>query len=423
MTIARTSAMYVAGILLAPLVAIAWLFACLLRPSLTAGFSQRIGGVPKVPKGAVWFHGASAGEARALVSLLRQCQALGMRGFATAVTPSGRDVLLRETGDVAVSFAPLDHPLCVHRALRRTRPSALVSIETELWPSLILTAHNFGVPVLIASGRISDRSFARYRRFRWLLGPMMKRIDGVAARSDVDAKRFISLGVPDSRVCVLGDLKLDPGAFPSHLATDLVRATASVPIFVAGSTHAGEEQAALDALSACERRGCELALVVAPRHLERVEQVEQTLRASGRRVERRSALAGRVLGNGDVLLLDSTGELAALYAAASMAFVGGTLASVGGHNVLEPLFEGCPVAFGPQTESVRESAVLALESGAAIEVANPAGLCDAIASFASDPKEWRIRGETAKHFLEARRGSAARTAGWIRERVAREDSR
>jgi 3-deoxy-D-manno-octulosonic-acid transferase len=190
-----------------------------------------------------------------------------------------------------------------------------------------------------------------------------------------------------------------------------------VSIFVAGSTHPGEERAALDALSACERRGCEVALVIAPRHLERLPEIERELVASGRRVERRSQLGSRVLANGDVLILDTTGELAALYAAASMAFVGGTLANVGGHNLLEPLIEGCPVAYGPRLDAVRESAVIARESGAGIEVADAAGLCDAIANFAADAKQWRARGENAKKFLATRRGSAARIASWIEAHV------
>jgi 3-deoxy-D-manno-octulosonic-acid transferase len=413
----RTSIVIFVSLLLAPLVAIAWCAACLRRPSLGLGLGERLGRLPSVSPGGVWFHGASAGEAKALVSLLRECEARGMHGFATTVTPSGREVLRREAVANTIAYAPFDIPLCVARVLSRARPRAFVSVETELWPSLILTAKSSGVPVLIASGRISDRSFVRYQRFRWLVAPVMRRVDGVAARSPEDANRFKALGVPSERVIVAGDLKMDSGSVASHLATDLVRATSAVSIFVAGSTHPGEERAALDALSACERRGCEVALVIAPRHLERLPEIERELAASGRRVERRSQLGSRVLANGDVLILDTTGELAALYAAASMAFVGGTLANVGGHNLLEPLIEGCPVAYGPRIETVRESAAIARESGAGIEVADAAGLCDAIANFAADAKQWRARGESAKQFLATRRGSAARIASWIEEHV------
>lgn len=387
----------------------------LIRPGLRAGLSQRLGGLPLQQPGRVWVHGASMGEAQAGAALLSALADLGVRGFGSAATRAGHETWKRVAPGIPSSLAPLDHPFCVARALARVQPSALVLIETELWPSLILVAKSRGIPVWIASGRLSDLSFARYRRFRWFMEPIMARLDGVAARSQIDADRFSFLGVAVERICVLGDLKLDPALARAHLATDLVRATSLVPILVAGSTHPSEERAMLDVLEACEQRGHEIALVIAPRHLERLGEVERTIRTSGRRLHLRSQLSGARLANGEVLLLDSIGELAALYAAGSLAFVGGTLADVGGHNLLEPLFEGCPVLFGPHVQNVRESALLAQESGAGFSVSSAVALADAVVALIADPKDCRERGAVAKRFLESHRGSAVRVAEWLRD--------
>ena len=411
----RTSALALLGLLLAPVYSIGWGVACLVRPSLRYGLGERLGDVTVREPGSVWVHGASMGEARVVVSILGQFTKLGLRGYASTMTENGRNVLERETQAVPFSYLPVDHPWCVGRALDRVRPAALVIVETELWPFLILAASAREIPVLIASGRISQRSYARYSRVRLLVAAILRRVDGVSARTPLDAGRFIALGVPEEKVVVLGDVKLDPGASVAHLATDLVRATASVPVFVAGSTHPGEEEAALSALAACESQGCELALVIAPRHLERIDEVEKLVVAKGRRVRRRSALDGGTLANGDVLLLDSRGELAALYAAASMAFVGGTIARVGGHNLLEPLFEGCPVVFGPDLCNVRENAQLAIESGAGVKVQDARGLAGAITTLALDLKDARSRGDAAKQFLNLHRGTSELTARWIEE--------
>lgn len=412
--------------LLLPFVALSLGFAIAVRPARRRGLVERLGGLPPQSISSIWVHGASMGEARAAVSLLDQIAEKGYRGFATSGTASGLDVLRRRAPSHPSAFSPLDFPWFVARALSRVKPMALVLIETELWPVLLLSARGRGIPVFIGSGRISDASLVGYQRFRWISSFVLRGVDGVAARSDVDAERFIALGVPADRVSVLGDLKLDPAVTRAHLATDLVRATSLVPIFVAGSTHPGEEQAALDALAASERDSAGAvgaALVIAPRHLNRCDEVVRTIAATGRRLIVRSELAGAQLTAGDVLLLDTVGELAALYAAASVAFVGGTLAPVGGHNVLEPLFEGCPVVFGPNTENALDSARLAIECGAGTQVASAAGLVEVVSQLLADPKECRARGSQAKRALETHRGSAGRLADWLdRQLLARDRS-
>ncbi len=404
-------------LLLAPFFGLVLGLVMLLRPDLRRSMSERLCGPPAQNPGRVWVHAASMGEARAGACLLLALERLGLPGFGSCVTAAGREVLSDLVPDIPAAYAPIDHPFCVAQALARVRPSALVLIETELWPSLIMGAKRRGIPVWVVSGRLSERSFSRYRRWRWLVAPVLRCLDGVAARSRADADRFATLGVPAQKICVLGDLKLDPAIARAHLATDLVRATSSVPIFVAGSTHPLEERAALDALSACERQGCELALVIAPRHTRRLAEVKRAIRASGRRLHLRSQLADRRLAGGDVLLLDSTGELPALYAAAQVAFVGGTLAAVGGHNLLEPLFEGCPVVFGPNIENVRDHAALALESGAGVGVDDARAMAAAVVELMANPKDCRARGEAARRFLEDQRGCASRLARLLADRL------
>jgi len=399
------------GFLIAPLVALS----IALRPALRAGWRERLGGGVQPTPGRVWVHGASLGEAQMVTSLVARLEEAGLPCFASAVTATGRAALSERLGDTPHAYAPIDHPWCVQRCLERVAPRALVLVETELWPFLILAARARGVPVYVVSGRISERSFPRYRTFRRWVAPLLSRFAGVAARSREDAARFVELGVPEARVAVLGDLKLDPSAAEPGVAAELVRALEGQPVWVAGSTHAGEEAAVLEALAVCERRGASAVLVLAPRHLERVDSVVAEAERRGRRVMRRTRLAGARPSPGDVLVLDTSGELAALYATASIAFVGGTLVPVGGHNLLEPLFQGAPVAMGPHTDRVREAATLAVECGAGIEVADAEELGEVLFRLLFDSKDARARGEAGRRAVASRAGSLARSVRWLRE--------
>lgn len=391
-----------------------------LRPGLREGLGERLGRHPGAgAPGAVWVHGASVGE---IAAALRLVDALGARGetvVASTTTVTGRARVRAARPELLAGLAPLDHPWVVAAALRRVRPSALVLVETELWPAWIAAAADRGVPVLVASGRLSDRSFPRYRRVRRLLAPTLRRLAAVGARSAEDAERFRALGVPATRVRVTGDLKLEPDAQAPALAPTLARAFDDVPVLVAGSTHPGEEEAALAALGAAEAEGFALALVVAPRRPERFEAVAAHLQASGRRVQRRSgpeALAP--LRPGEVLLLDSVGELDAVWSRAAVAFVGGTLAPVGGHNLLEPLRHGRPVLFGPHTANVRDAAALLRETGAGRGVADADALARAVVATLRDAGAAE-RAARGRHALEAHRGTTARTLALLDEvRVA-----
>jgi 3-deoxy-D-manno-octulosonic-acid transferase len=368
----------------------------------------------------VWVHGASVGESLAALPLHDALRARGFATLASTTTVTGRAVLRQRRGELPVALAPLDHPWCTARALDRARPRALVLVETELWPSLTAAAARRGVPVVAVSARLSDRSFPRYRRLAFALRPTLRRLAAVGARSREDAERFVALGVPAARVEVTGDLKLEPPREPPPLAADLAAFLGERPLFVAGSTHAGEEAAGLAALAALAAAAPDAALVLAPRHPDRFDAVERVVHDAGRRVHRRSRLAvGARLGAGEVLLLDTLGELAAVYGCARVAFVGGSLAPVGGHNVLEPVAAGAPVLFGPHTENARAGVELVLAADAGRRVADAGELArDLVAAWGSREAA-RARAERGRAELARHRGASQRSADLV-VRVLRE---
>lgn len=390
-----------------PALAMAWA----LRPAWRGGLSERLGAFRT--HGAahpVWIHGASVGETIAAGRLVRAFVSRGDAVVTSTTTPTGRAVARALRPEIASGLAPLDHPWLVSRALDAVGPSMLVMVETELWPSWIRAAAERDIPVAIVSARLSDRSFPRYRKWKRLLRGTLGRICAVGARSQEDADRFVALGFPAARVEVTGDLKLEPAETEESIPRELAQVLGDHALWVAGSTHEGEEEAALAALAAAEGARHPMVGVVAPRRPERWDEVFRALTGSGRRVVRRSALPSgdKPLEPGDVLLLDSLGELAALWTRATVAFVGGSLAQVGGHNLLEPVQAGRPVLFGPHTENVREAAATVLEAGAGIRVANSQELSAATLAALDDPDAWSARGRAGCAALEDHRGATAR---------------
>ncbi len=390
-----------------------------LRRSLRIGARERLGLHPRRAPGAVWIHAASVGEILAAARLVDELRAGGHTVVTSSVTPSGREVMRRLRPEVGCHIAPLDHPWCVAAALARTRPAALVLVETELWPCWIAAAHRGGVPVALVSGRISDRSYARYRRLSWLLRPTLGRLAAIGARGPADAERFRALGARPERVSVTGDLKLEVDPEPAPVPPELDFVLAGAPLLVAGSTHAGEEEAVLAALAEAERAGLAAALVVAPRHRDRAAEVARLVRRSGRRLRRRSSPGERPLRAGEVLLLDTLGELPALWRRADVAFVGGTLVGVGGHNILEPVSAARPVIFGPHTANVRHAVELVVAAGAGLPVDDAAGLGAALCALLRDPAGARERGRRGQEALRVHRGSAARAAALVESVLAR----
>jgi len=418
-----------AALVLAPLA----LLCLAVRRGWREGIGERLGNWPGPAAGVIWIHGASVGEAVAATRLADALLAQGVRVFLSTNTLTGRAVLRNSRPELQSALAPLDHPWCVERVLATTKPAGLVLVETEIWPSRIAAAARHGIPVVIVSGRISDRSFPRYCRIRKLLRPTLGKIEAVGARSELDAERFLALGVARERIEVTGDLKLEPSAELPRLAEELAQlfdglAQRNLALFVGGSTHAGEEDILLDVLRQIEQCDMRAVLVLAPRHPERFDEVEQALRTAGRDPIRRTQLAVDVgakgeaierLAQGGVLLLDSVGELPGVYARAAIAFVGGSLVPRGGHNVLEPVFVGTPVLFGPHVASAREAANLVCSIGAGKEVADAQALAEEVLAALADPSGTKQRGGSGRQQLEAHRGSAVRSAQLVQRVLAK----
>ncbi len=282
-------------------------------------------------------------------------------------------------------------------------------VETELWPCWIAAASRRHVPVVVVSGRISERSLPRYRKLAPLLRGSFERLRAVGARSEVDAERFAELGVAADRIRVTGDLKLEAPSGGLELEPGLARVLAGAPFWVAASTRPGEEEAVLDAHAAAQRAGLASAMVLAPRHLERREEVERLLAAREFRWRRRSEATDAPLEAGEVLLLDTLGEAPAVIALARFAFVGGTLAPLGGHNVLEPAYAGRAVLFGPHVEAVRDAAALLLACGGGRAVADALALEGAVTEWLRDPARAGACGAAARRELDRHRGATARS--------------
>jgi 3-deoxy-D-manno-octulosonic-acid transferase len=385
------------------------------RPRARVGLGERLGAPfppGAVEPGALWVHAASVGEVLAASRLLDRLGRSGRALCATSQTPAGRQVLRRTRPEIPSALAPLDHPWCVASALDRVSPAALVMVENELWPFWLRAAAERGVPVISVSARLSERSLARWQRFGALTRSTIAHLSAVGARPEADAQRFVRLGVDVGRVRVTGDLKLEPLEIAAP-ADDLLALLGVGPLLVAASTHEGEEGAALEAFAHAEAVGSRGALVLAPRHAERFDAVASAVTAAGRRLQRRSTAGSGPLRPGEVMLLDSMGELSGIFHRACLAFVGGSLVPRGGHNLIEPLQAGCPAVLGPHADNVRHVLELLAPSGAVSRVTDAAALGDAFAAALADPEAARRRGEAGRRALEPARGASERSADLV----------
>lgn len=381
-------------------------------------WSERLGDLPGVRAGAVWIHAASVGEVGAASPLVQSLAARGVRVLLTVLTPTGRGVAERLAGEsVTVAFPPLDFGSPVRKALSRVAPSALVVVETELWPNLLLTAAAAGVPVCVVNGRLSERSVRRYRLPGFPLPELRASIALVACRSGTDMARYRSLGFPPERLEVVGDMKFDALAGPPPAEErDRLRHILGGPgtrVVVFGSVRPREERAVASAAAAVQREPGVRA-VVAPRHLSRVRPVVEALSAAGVSVDAWSSLAGaRPAG---AVVLDTIGELGRLYSVADVAFVGGTLAPYGGHNPLEPAANGVPVLLGPHTKSCEEAARLLVSAGAAATVADGAELRDVLLALLGDRPRREAMGRSAVEAVDSQRGATGRVVRLLESR-------
>ncbi|MEE3331814.1 MAG: glycosyltransferase N-terminal domain-containing protein, partial [Myxococcota bacterium] len=316
---------------------------------------------------------------------------------------------------VGRGIAPFDHPWCSGAALRRVAPRAVVLVETELWPNGIRAATDRGICVGVVSASISPRSFERYSRFASFIRPTFERLSFVGAQTGRDAERFVVLGTPAKNVEVTGDLKRDMSAAGELVTppTSVVSCIAGRRVFMAGSTHEGEEAAVLEAYAALRSQRPDSVCVIAPRRIGRAGEVAALARGVGLQARLRSAGDSMPLREGEILILDTLGELASCYATASVAFVGGSLVPAGGHNLYEPLRAGALVFHGPQVSSAaRELA----ELGLVHEVASGAELGEALCKVlgtADAPRDPRAEVERQLPALSEAVGAAARNCALV----------
>jgi 3-deoxy-D-manno-octulosonic-acid transferase len=409
------------------LLALGYLPLFLVRKVWGAGYPvalrERLGFVrvppPPMPRGRFWVHAVSVGEVVAAVPLV---QALSARWPAadvvvSTVTATGERVARTRLAEaVAMLTFPLDFRGAVRRTVRRVEPGCFIALETELWPNLLRALRQANVPAVLANGRISDRSYRRYRLVRRLFRRVLGDVALFCMQSQEDARRIINLGAPPERVLVTGNLKMeapsgDAGA--EQLWRRLLH-LGRAPVVVAGSTHRGEEATVLDAFLAMRPAADGLRLVLAPRHPERLDEVEGLALARGLAVVRRSRVSP---GNGaPVILLDTMGELASVYAVADVIFVGGSLVPIGGHNVVEPALHAKAVVFGPHMTNFREATALLLRAEAAIQVGDGTELAAALGRLLADAPARQALGRAAWSAVRAHQGACVRTVAAL-ERV------
>jgi len=406
--------------LAAPVISAVFLWRGLRDRGYWRNFGERFGfGAPAAPHG-VWIHAVSVGEVQAcapLVGVLRQ-RYPDLPLTVTAVTPTGAARARALFGGAAqVRYVPFDLPGAVRRFFARVQPRLAVIVETELWPNLYRECGRRRVPLVLASARLSARSVGRYRRLGALFRDTLSQAAVVAAQGTGDAERFQALGADPASTHVTGNLKFDFQLPPrtvergARLREQYAHARA---LWVAGSTHGGgEEQALLEAQRRVRALHPEALLVLAPRHPQRFAEVAALLHQAGASFVRRSQGAAAAAQTCEVLLLDSLGELLDFYAAADVAFVGGSLVPIGGHNLLEPAALGVPILTGPYNSNSEEIARLLIAGGAAEVVRDAATLGARVSALLANP-EARVRiGAQGRASVDSNRGALGKLLGLI----------
>ncbi len=386
------------------------------------GLRQRLGWLPQGPAAewgdgrTIWLHAVSMGEATAAVPLVQQLKARypDFRIVVSTVTETGRETVLRRlSGQAQHLYFPLDYPWAVRSVLDAVRPRLIIIVETELWPNFLREAAARGIPVILANGRLATDSFAGYLRLRFFFRHVLAAFTLCSMQTDRDVERIIQLGVAPERVVRTGNLKYDqaPQATPGRISKGDLGVAEGEELFVAGSTHPGEEEAALD----CYRRLLDVAprlvLVLAPRHIERADAVCAAARLRGFDVLRRTRLSPS--SGPRVIVLDTRGELASLYREATLVFVGGSLVDVGGHSPLEPAAWGKAVVFGPHMDHFAEAAEQFISQGAGIQVRDAGEMADAMTALLKDRAKLEARGKAAYQLVLENQGAVARTVALI----------
>ncbi len=387
----------------------AWPLCILLRnhPNFTGTLPQRLGRrLPDIPSGSkvLWIHAASVGEVKAVAGLVRAMKSRWPDLFMcmSCMTATGRHVAVETAGIDLVFPVPFDTPRAMTRHVLRIMPAALLIVETEIWPNMILAARRLSIPVFFVNARMSERAFERYRRFSSTLGAVLSGVT-VLAMASVDAERFRRIGAGD--VQVLGNLKLDNLATGDRSRADALHRELGIgdrPVFIAGSVREGEEQSVMDAIIRTAARVPGLYSIVAPRHPDRIAHIRDMARGLGVKWALRSSPEPAA----DLLIVDTMGELFTLYGISDAAFVGGSLLDMGGQNILEPVAWGVPTVHGPFMGNF----TWALEAvrGHTTVVKDARELADAVTGMLLDRDASRADGIKGRNALEASSGVTGR---------------
>ncbi len=393
-----------------------WIWRVLFLRRPLAPVTARWRGPEPLPPGqrSLWIHGVSVGEilaARSLVAALEKANPA--REIVLSVgTRAGFDVARSRYPDSRVVFAPFDFTWTLRRFFGALRPDALVLLELELWPNWLRLAAEARVPVLVASAKMSEASVPRYRRLAAWAPGMLEAIAAFGAQNEVYAARLRDVGIAPERVTVTGNLKVDnlPPS-PMKAAGEALRDALSLgdsPVFLAGSTHPGEEEIVLRAWKGLRERFPALRLIIAPRHVDRAGEIRALVEAEGFPVRLRSRVAGEDASE-TVLVVDTMGELMNFFAAADVVFLGGSLVPVGGHNLLEPAAQGRAVLFGPHVESMEDVAQALIDEKAGWRVAGSVDIIQAASDLFSDPGIRAHAASAAREVVNRRRGATRKT--------------
>ena len=396
--------------LLVPLVLLRLFWRSRRNPAYRQRIAERFGFIPVAFEKSIWVHAVSVGESLIAVSLIKK---LHLRYpqipvVVTTMTPTGAARIKAGLGDsVTHVYIPYDLQGAIARFLKRTKPLIAIIMETELWPNLYATCRKRRLPIVIANGRLSQQSLGGYQRISSLTREMLQAVTLLMAQAKADAERFISLGMDPKRLVVTGNIKFD-----LELPTDLLPRAQVLRmhlgqdrlIWIAASTHAGEEDTILKAHAAiCEQEPRAL-LILVPRHPERFSQVADLIAQHGFEVARRSQ-GGTCQETTSVYLGDTMGEMFLLYASSDVAFVAGSFAPIGGHNLLEPAALSKPVITGPQLFNFTEISDLLTQAQALVKVEDAASLAKAVLTFFQDPALRKEKGNNARQVVETNRGA------------------
>ena len=368
-------------------------------------------GFPRLER-SIWIHAVSVGEVQAAVPLIRSLAARfpDHEILVTTVTPTGAERVRARFGNtVHHAYLPFEFPHGINRFFNHTNPDAALVMETEIWPNLYRGCGVREIPLILVSARISPKSISGYRKLLPLIRETLSHGIIIASQSEDDASRFLSLGAAPERTCVMGNIKFDYE--PDAQVIDQGRALREAlfgnrPVWIAASTHEGEEQLVLDVHQTLRSHHADALLVLVPRHPERFAAVRELVKRRGFTVVARTE--ARSAGDAAVFLGDTMGEVPLFYAASDVAFVGGSLIPIGGHNLLEPAALGVPVVTGPHNFNAQDIADLFIQKGACRRVGDPQELAATVSELLADPNEAARLGRAGQRLLEENRGALER---------------